>query len=107
MQNTMSTTTLVSVVCAVLILHEVGASLIASSEIKYCTRTSKSFNPKVNGKACEKKFVVTLALSNSKVSQLGMGLLTTNQKYNIYMKVQPFICVLYTLFRAHSKCLLI
>lgn len=64
----MSTTTLVSVVCAVLILHEVGASLIASSEIKYCTRTSSNFEPKTNDQACEKKFVVTLALRNSKVS---------------------------------------
>lgn len=72
MQNTMSTTTLVSVVCAVLILHEVGASLIASSEIKYCTRTSKNFEPKVNGQACEKKFIVTLAVRNSKVSQSGL-----------------------------------
>lgn len=79
MQNTMSTTTLVSVLCAVLILHEVGASLIASSEIKHCTRTSKDFEPKVNGKAaCEKKFVVTLAVRNSKVSQ--SSLLTTTPK---------------------------
>lgn len=62
------TTTLVSVICAVLILHEVGASLIASSEVKYCTRTSLSSEPKYkDGEACEKKFVVTLAIRNGKV----------------------------------------
>ena len=54
---------------AIAILRCINASLIASSEIKYCTRRSASFEPLLkNGEPCEKKFVVTLAVRNGQVS---------------------------------------
>lgn len=62
-------TTLFCVLCAIIIFHEAGASLISSSEIKYCTRTSSKFEPMLtNGQHCEKKFLVTLAVRNGQVS---------------------------------------
>lgn len=48
-----------------------SASLIASSEIQMCQRTSAAFEPIFGtGEACKKKFVVSMAVKNGHVSRL-------------------------------------
>lgn len=44
-------------------------TLIASSEIQYCARKSTNIQPKnLDGKLCNKKFVIALAVENGQVS---------------------------------------
>ena len=48
-----------------------NGSLIASSEVQMCSRDSSQTEPILSsGKHCRKKFVVSLAVRNGKVSQL-------------------------------------
>ena len=45
------------------------SSLISSSEVQFCRRSSRSFEPFFDsGDACEKKFLVTLAVRNGQAS---------------------------------------
>lgn len=65
---------LINVLCVILILlvHGIHASLIASSEIKYCTRRKSSFEPMLkNGDPCEKKFLISLAVRSGQVNVYG------------------------------------
>ena len=59
--------------CVILaiLLHGVTASLIASSEIKYCTKRKASYEPMLkNGEPCEKKFLVALAVRSGQVNKI-------------------------------------
>ena len=48
-----------------------SGSLIASSEVQMCSRDSPQAEPiHASGEHCSKKFVVSLAVRNGKVSQL-------------------------------------
>jgi hypothetical protein len=48
-----------------------NGSLIASSEVQMCSRDSPGTEPILgSGEHCRKKFVVSLAVRNGKVSQL-------------------------------------
>ena len=58
---------------ALIILHGVSASLIASSEIKFCTRKKSSYEPMLDGKPCKKKFLVALAVRNGQVNAISTG----------------------------------
>ena len=54
-----------------LYLHCTSGSLIASSEVQMCARSSASFEPMLGtGKPCTKKFVVSLAVRNGQVNYL-------------------------------------
>ena len=47
------------------------SSLISSSEIQYCRRSTQSFDPVLDtGDACDKKFIVSLAIRNGKVKAI-------------------------------------
>ena len=49
----------------------INGSLIASSEVQMCSRDSPQAEPiHASGEHCSKKFVVSLAVRNGKVSQL-------------------------------------
>ena len=60
------------VFCLFVILPtRIHTSLISSSEVQLCRRTSKSFEPFFEtGDACRKKFLVTLAVRNGQASYL-------------------------------------
>ena len=52
-----------------LYLHCTSGSLIASSEVQMCARSSASYEPMFGtGKPCSKKFVVSLAVRNGQVT---------------------------------------
>ena len=54
-----------------LFVNGVSSSLIASSEIQACSRTLSNIDPtSLNGEACQKKFVVSLAVQSGQVSLL-------------------------------------
>lgn len=53
------------------LFNSADGSLISSSEIQMCSRTSKNAEPlHPLGRACNKKFVISLAVQNGKVSPL-------------------------------------
>lgn len=54
------------------------AALIASSRIQLCGRKSALVEPKnLNGKECQRKFVVTLTVENGKVRAVKHNIFTT------------------------------
>ena len=51
-------------------LPTLDATLIASSKVVLCRRGNENTEPKqLDGKRCEKKFIVALAVENGKVSE--------------------------------------
>ena len=75
-----------------------SASLIASSEIQMCQRTSAAFEPMFGtGEACRKKFVVSMAVKSGQVSH------PTYYQYTRIQLLSDYTCAL--IFNSAPNCI--